>query len=159
MSIVRYDVFSVNMGKNTVRNMPKLQSLPPTSDSCNEKVKRVHIQACIWRNALDPDHPNLDPTNFGWNKNPNSKALIPTTIPEDKPPCVVKLICSGCASQQPCAKTKPLHCGSCMAHLPCTIFFRCHQTCNCRTRWTKDADELLYDADGDSSGSDSEDET
>ena len=59
--------------------MPKLQTSPPTTKSFVENVKRANCQACIWRSAIDPDPPNMDPIMHRWSK----------------------YCTSGCSSQQP----------------------------------------------------------
>ena len=105
MSDVRYQVWLSKMGNKNVRKMPKLQSLPPTTESFKENLKRAHIQACVWKSALEPEPPSLDVTQYGWIKDSRSKTLAPVTVADDKPPtpaCVLKLISCGCSSQQPC---------------------------------------------------------
>ena len=39
----------------------------------------------VWRNALQPDPPAIDPTAFEWSLEEGSKTLIPTTLPSDTP--------------------------------------------------------------------------
>ena len=84
MSNVRFDVWLTKTAKKNIRQTPKLQSLPLTSFS--ENVKRAHLQRCIWKSAMDSDPPDLDPTNFSWIKDTNSKIFAPVTIPADKLP-------------------------------------------------------------------------
>ena len=73
------------MGKKSAQKMPKIQSLPSTSELFHENVKWAHIQACIWRTALDPHPSYMDLTNFGWSKDLRSKVLILMTHRDDKP--------------------------------------------------------------------------
>ncbi|KAH3727456.1 hypothetical protein DPMN_053391 [Dreissena polymorpha] len=68
MSDVRYDVWLSTIGKINIRNMPKLQALPPTTGSFLENVKRAHLQTCIWKATLEQDPPTFNVTEFGWKK-------------------------------------------------------------------------------------------
>lgn len=145
MSDVRYDVWLVKTGYKKIKKTPKLQSLPPTSESFSENVKRAHLQTCIWKSALDADPPNLDPTLFGWLKDKTCKVLTPVTLPADKAPApasVLQMICCGCSSDQPCATAK---CGCYAAQLACTVFCNCFLSSNCQNRWTKVATETASD--------------
>ena len=45
--------------------MPKLASLPPTTECFVENVKRTQLQAIVWRHALHADSPNVDPCEYG----------------------------------------------------------------------------------------------
>ena len=140
MSDVRYDVWLSKTGNKKAKKTPKLQALPPTSEAFSENVKRAHFQTCIWKSSMEPDPPNLDPTKFGWRKDKLAKLLTPVTLPADTllaPASVLKLICCGCASDQPCASGR---CGCYTAQLACTVFCSCFITSNCQNVWTKSAD-------------------
>ena len=63
MSSVRQKVLASTLGK-ALSCAPKLCSLPPTSEAFRENVKRVNLQTCIWRHAVDTDPPSLDPVQF-----------------------------------------------------------------------------------------------
>ena len=131
MSNVRFDVGLTKMAKKNIRQTPKLQSLPPTSESFSDNVKKAHLQTCIWKNAKDSDPPDLDPTNFGW------------TIPTDKLPTpliALQRICCGCASDQSCATAR---CGCCASQLACTIFCNCFLTSNCQNSFKKVLQSLV----------------
>ena len=39
----------------------KKEALPPTTEVFVENVKHAHLQACVWKHALDPEHPNIKP--------------------------------------------------------------------------------------------------
>ena len=140
MSDVRYDVWLSKTGNKKAKKTPKLQALAPTSEAFSENVKRAHFQTCIWKSAMEPDPPNLDPTKFGWRKDKLAKLLTPVTLPADTllaPASVLQLICCGCASDQPCASGR---CGCYTAQLACTVFCSCFITSNCQNVWTKSAD-------------------
>ena len=56
----------------------------------------------VWRNALQPDPPAIDPTAFGWSLEEGSKTLIPTTFPGDTPLApddLLKLVRWSCSSE------------------------------------------------------------
>ena len=90
MSIVRQKVWSSWEGK-APSCAPKLCSLPPTSESFVENVKRAHLQACVWKQATELDPPELNPVDFGW----SIKSLNPVMLPKNiklAPPEVLQLI-------------------------------------------------------------------
>ena len=61
----RQKMWANKVGQSVVGE-PKLASLPPTNEAFNENVARAHVQVAVWRNALQPDQPAIDPTAFGW---------------------------------------------------------------------------------------------
>ena len=68
----------------------KLATLPPTNvafgwGECSEST----LQIAIWRHALEPDLPSLQPTFYGGEQN-CSNSLMPTTAPEGS----LLLLCS-----------------------------------------------------------------
>lgn len=152
MSNVRFDVWLTKMTIKNNKQTPKLQSLPPTSESFSENVKRAHLQTCIWKSAMDSEPPDLDPTTFGWIKDTDSKILTPLTIPADRlpaPPIVLQIICCRCASDQPCATAR---CSYYESQIPSTILCNCFLTSNCQNSLTRAAaelsdDEILSDSD------------
>ena len=99
---------------------------PPTTEAFQENVKRAHNQAIIWRSLDSDDVPDLDPETFGWKKNMSTKSLTPVAIPESVPLAVdylLKLICCGCSSQNPCSK----RCSCKSAGYPrCSVFCVCY---------------------------------
>ena len=136
MSSVRQKVWSSKVGK-APSCAPKLCSIPPTSEAFGENVKRAHLQASIWRKALDSDPPESDRLKFGWNKNEQLKALVPVMLPKEVPLApqdVLKLIKCSCESQSPCGT---LRCGCNSSRLSCTVFCACQGSplcCNERTK-------------------------
>lgn len=156
MSDVRYEVWKTKVGRKAMRKMPKLQTLPPTSESFRENVKRAHFQTCVWKSSLDPIPPDLDAEQFGWRKDIPSKVLVPVTVLDNKtpaPPCVMKLISCSCSSETPCITNR---CGCNNANLACTIFCKCNETSNCENKCTKEA---LLDDDSDNRDSESDTES
>ena len=47
MSDVRFAAWAKKVGKSPAL-APKLQALPPTTESFQETVKRAHYQTCVW---------------------------------------------------------------------------------------------------------------
>ena len=81
MSSVRQKVWSSRVRKASSLS-PKLCSLPPTSESFAENyVKRTHLQACVWRQATESDPPEMNPVNYGWEKNEAARSLTPVMLP------------------------------------------------------------------------------
>jgi len=121
-------VFLFGLKKNGkgVTSAPKLYAIPPTTEAFQENVKRAHYQAIIWRSFDSDDVPDLHPENFGWNKDMSTKSLTPVAIPESvplAPDYILKLICCGCRSQNPCSK----RCSCKSAGYPqCSVFCACY---------------------------------
>ena len=89
MSEIRVQLWAAKNGKG-VTSSPKLCTLPPTTESFLENVKRAHYQAIIWRSLEKNDPPELEPEEFGWKKEPETKTLTPVALPE-KCPMITKL--------------------------------------------------------------------
>ena len=143
MTEARIRIWTIKTGKKSAVKIPKLCSLPPTTEAFVENVKRAHYQCAIWKSLDNP--PNLDPTNLGWIKDIETKSLLPTTLPPTRkaaPDYVLKLVSCSCASETPC-RTKI--CGCVAANLPCTIFCRCQGNVNCKNEQTnaEESDEEL----------------
>ena len=103
----------------------KACSLPPTSESLAENVKRAHLQACVWTQATELDPPELNPVDYGWEKNEATKALNPVMLPMNiklAPPEVLQLIKCSCGGESPCGT---LRCRCYSARPSCTIFCTC----------------------------------
>ncbi|KAG0713655.1 hypothetical protein GWK47_015737 [Chionoecetes opilio] len=104
MSEARVSVWTSRAGKSGATVTPKLCFLP-TTEAFIENVKRAHLQTCIWKNALQLDPPDLEPTSYGWIKESRTKSLLPTTVPTNvqlAPNHILKLIrCTCSTSKQP----------------------------------------------------------
>jgi len=131
---------------------PQLNTLPPTTYAFVEHVHRAHFQAAIWRAALQPDPPDLNPIHYGWSLDEASQILGAIPLPPDVSPApldVLQLIKCGCASGNPCSTVR---CGCYAAHLSCSMFCSCnhgeHHCCN-KSNTTgdekEDDDELVDD--------------
>ena len=124
MTDARIKVWTARTGRKTANKVPKLCSLPPTTEAFEENVKRAHYQCSIWRRALE-EPLNIDPTDYGWLKDEETKSLQPITIPASRQPApkyIMKLLSCGCASDSPCHNKV---CGCVAAKLSCTVFCQC----------------------------------
>ena len=140
MSDARIKLWTIKTGRKTASKIPKLCSLPPTTEAFVENVKRAHYQCAIWRRALQ-EPPNLDPTEYGWVKHEETRSLQPVTLPPSKKPApdyVLKLVCCSCASETPCHSKV---CGCVTANLACTVFCHCQGSSICNNEQTRKAEE------------------
>ena len=117
MTEARIKVWTARIGRKAASKVPKLCSLPPTTEAFQLNVRRAHFQCAIWRRALMQEPPNLDPTEYGWFKDEVTKSLQPVMLPPTKlptPDYILKLVCCSCSSAQPCHSSR---CG-CVAASP-----------------------------------------
>lgn len=136
MSEARVRVWAKKAGKS-LASAPKLQSLPPTTESFCENAKRAHYQACVWKHAVDQDPPALDPLKYGWSRDEDQKALMPVMVPAGvkiAPPYILKMIRCSCESQTPCSS---LRCGCKSSRIACTVFCACRGDSICCNEQTK----------------------
>lgn len=117
---------------------PKICSLPPTTETFLENVKRAHLQTMMWK-CEDACPPDVDPLQYGWQRDDSMmKSPQPITVPSNiphAPPNILKLIRCSCESSNPC---KSMRCGCSHARLPCTLFCSCQgdsSCCNELTKW------------------------
>jgi hypothetical protein len=113
------------MGRKIAASVPKLRTLPPTTEAFIENVERAHLQACIWRSALTGKAPDMDPLENGSETDDSFDGLIPVTLPlksEIAPAAVMKLIQCDCSSETPCLSER---CGCVNGQLSCSVFCRC----------------------------------
>ena len=105
MSEIRYKVWATKFARS-IATAPKIQSLPPSTAAFTENVKRAHLQTSIWKAALSPDPPQIDPLNYGYIRHEPSKSLLPTTVPNGvalAPDAIMTLIrCNCCGSEVQC---------------------------------------------------------
>lgn len=135
MTDARVKVWIGKMGKKSNVKMPKLCSLPPTTEAFKENVKRAHFQCAVWRNAtIEP--PDQRPTSYGWQRDESAKSLVPISLPKEQrlaPEYIMKIVCCACSSVTPC-KTKA--CGCVSANLACTMFCNCQASSICKNKQT-----------------------
>ena len=136
MSEARISMWTAQIGKPGVTRVPKLASLPPTTEAFTENVKRAHLQTFLWKNALQLDPQKLDPTDYGWMKEHSTKSLQPTTVPSDTPLApskILQMIRCTCSSETPCNSSR---CGCNRAKLACTMFCACQTATACYNEQT-----------------------
>ena len=137
MSDIRYRQWISKMSRKSAVSVPKLKTLPPTTEAFIENVKRAHIQACIWRSALTGEAPAMDPLENGWELDESYGGLIPVTLPpksEIAPTAVMKLIQCGCSSKLSCSTDR---CGCMASQMSCSDFCHCRgERETCQNRWT-----------------------
>ena len=122
MSDVRYSVWVAKTGRKGASIQPKLQSLPPSSQAFEENVKRAHLQASIWKAALEPDPPVMNACDYGWVRDEHFTSLQWLTVQQERqfaPEEVLKMIQCSCAADQPCSS---MRCSCTSAQLGCSIF-------------------------------------
>ena len=79
---VRHKIWTTKVSPGTA-SAPKLQTLPPTTEAFNENVACAHLQVTIWKTAMDPMTPALNPTDLGWPKDDGTRSQPATLIPHD----------------------------------------------------------------------------
>ena len=72
------------MANTKASSVPKLKSLPPTTEASKEHVLRAHYQAMVWLGDMFPDPPDIDPVGYGWTRDVNK--LRPVSLPDDVSP-------------------------------------------------------------------------
>ena len=118
------------MGNHKLNTALKLRVLPPTTEAYEQHVRRAHLQAAIWRSALEADPPVLNPAYYGWSISTHTSKLEPVALPANVlPESVLKMIKCGCSSSQPCATAR---CSCSTAHISCSIFCACSGDKECR---------------------------
>jgi len=78
-----------------------LRSLPPMDEALELNIKRAHFVAVMWKNCIGGILPELDPCNYGWEKDGDS--LRPTMLPigrEVAPEIVLQITRCNCKSSQ-----------------------------------------------------------
>ena len=90
---------AVRIRRKAASKVPKLCSLPPTTEAFQINVRRAHFQCTIWRRALMQEPPNLDPSEYGWFKDEVTKSLQPVMLPPTKllaPDYILRRECCSC---------------------------------------------------------------
>ena len=117
MSETRIAVWKTKTG-SIGNKAPSLQSLPPTSESFLENVKRAHLKVVIWQSASCGKTPDLNPTEFGWKRDDVTRTLHPVTLPSGVvqiPTEFLNFIKCNYSSENPCSSRKCACAESCPA--------------------------------------------
>ena len=83
-------------------------TLPPTTETFKENIKRAHNQALLWQSLEAQNPPELGSTEYGWVNDDQNKSLHPVTLPDEVelvPEVVLRLIKCGCHSTTPCSSS------------------------------------------------------
>ena len=75
-------------------------------------IRRAHGHVGVWRSASHPDPPDIDPSEYGWEKDPITRTLVPIQLPANTPiapDALLTLLCCTCDSSDSC-KTKRCSC-------------------------------------------------
>ena len=119
-----------NTAKLTTK--PKLCTLPPTDEALELNIKRAHFQAMIWYSALESDPPDIDPCNYGWKKEEETKTLQPIMLPSGTIPAPEKVLRS---TRCGCKSTKCSSCSCAKVRICCTEFCACKEHGDCCNPW------------------------
>ena len=129
-------VWTSKMASHKVNSVPQLlRDLPPTAESFEEHVYRAHLQAAIWRCALQADPPDLNPVHYGWSRNGDTKTLkklesIGLKVDVSPAPVsLLKMIKYSCSSSQPCF-TARYSCS--VARITCSVLCACQGDNDCK---------------------------
>ena len=132
MSSLRYRVWTNKTANHKLNSAPHLRVLPPTTEAFEQHVYRTHLQLAIFRSALHPDPPDLNPVDYGYYMNADTKRLELIGIPVNVSPApesVLNMIKCGCSSSTPCSTSR---CSCYAARLSCSVFCSCHGDSNCK---------------------------
>ena len=145
MTMARYMLWNKKIAN---KSAPQLKSLPPTIDVLKENIKRAHYQTAIWKHSDKLDPPPLDPSNFGWYKDEDTRCLLPVMLPPGvkvAPQEVLKLIRCGCSSHSPCSPSSRCSCSK--AQMSCSEFCACfsNEASKCCNKWTAVVNDNIAD--------------
>ena len=135
MSDIRYKIWTTKSG-NTATSTPKMQALPPTTESFIENVKRSNLQTdTIWKAALSLGPSTLDAGEYGYVRHEPSKTLLPTAVPNGvtlAPDEIMMLIKCNCEGASACRNM-----GCSPSKLECTLFCKCNAGDECFNELTQ----------------------
>ena len=109
-------------GAKKTAKPPALQSLPPTDEALEINIKMVHYVAIMWKNYITGTHPELDPLEYGREK--DSESLRPIMLPDGTdvaPEKVLQMTRCKCSSSQ----CKTNRCSCVKTGTNCSEFCRC----------------------------------
>ena len=118
-----------------------------------ENLKRAHFQIYICKHALDLNVPDLDPVQYGWTKDEDTKSLAAVHVPSNTDldlSYIQELIKCSCSSDPPHVST---NCGCKKAGMPCSAFCACKFT-DCYRAQTHGDDDDDDDHGGDDENDD-----
>ena len=81
---------------------PALRSLPPTYEALEMNIKQSHYATIMWENCVTSNPPQLNPCEYGWDRNEGEKSLRSTMLSvgiKIAPDEILQTPCCKCASQ------------------------------------------------------------
>ena len=106
---------------------PALRSLLPTNEALQMSIKLLHQVAIMWGNCVIGNPPQLNPCEYGWERNEEQMLLRPTMLPtriKIAPDEILQTTCCKCVLTQ-CNKNK---CSCVRSGLNCSEFCDCLQS-------------------------------
>ena len=99
------DIMEVNEAREQLfaHKARALENIPPTKAALKQHIKRACYQANIWYQALVSEPQLLNPSDWGWPKDPTGWQPLWTTLPEAAKSCHELIHCSckkGCTKLQ-----------------------------------------------------------
>ena len=148
MSSSRYLVWIEKMSNTKIQHVPKLKSLPPTSEAFELHVHRAHLQTMIWKASLSSSPPvAADPLIHGWTM--NNSSMFAVMLPPDVDPLpieVLQMVRCGCSSDNSCSIGR---CSCVNAQMSCSMFCKCRGRQECHNKHTKSVSGGEDNDDGD----------
>ena len=114
-------------GAKKTAKPPTLKSLPPTDPALVLNIKRAHFVAIMYKSCITGAPPDLDPCDFGYEK--DGEAVRPMMLPPDQdiaPEKVLQMTRCNCSSGQ----CKNNRCGCVSARTNCSEFCGCQDCFN-----------------------------
>ena len=124
---------------------PALRSLPPTDEALHENIKRAHYVAIMWENCVSGCPPELDPCDYGWERDNVDQSLRPKMLPTDvdvAPEEVLQMTRCKCVSSQ----CKTNRCSCVKLGVNCSEFCGCHN-CDNQKDINSTCDDKVEDSD------------
>ena len=103
---------------------PALQSLPPTDEALEINIKRAHYVTILWKTCITGTPHELEPLEYGWEK--DGESLRPIMLPDRTdaaPEKVLQMTRCKCSSSQ--CKTNRCSCSCVKTGTNCSEFSGC----------------------------------
>uniref|UniRef100_A0A1Y1MNM3 Tesmin/TSO1-like CXC domain-containing protein n=1 Tax=Photinus pyralis TaxID=7054 RepID=A0A1Y1MNM3_PHOPY len=124
MTAARLSVWAKKVGHAQLK-APSFASLPPTTESFCENVKRAHLQMYFWMSAQNLVLPKIDVTQYGREKDDENKILNPISVPKNTklaPDFILELAKCSCKANDPCSSNR---CGCLSNGVSCSLMCKC----------------------------------
>ena len=91
MSEVHFNIWKAKTGQTKEKSF-KMVSLPPTFEEFLLHLLLAQFHICIWKPALNPYPPTLDPSDYGWNPLHQDQTLHSVPLPMSTPPAPAEVM-------------------------------------------------------------------